>query len=167
MRIRQATRDDATQLIALYEALYAETNYMLMEPGEAVHSTQALADRIENGASTQAEIWFVTESEANLNGFVYGRRGVARRNRHSLYLVMGVRKAAWGQGIGRGLLESIEQWAIAAALHRLELTVIASNQRAVHAYTRAGFACEGTKRHSLLIDGTYVDELYMSKLLSP
>ena len=98
---------------------------------------------------------------------MYGRRGPARRNRHSLYLVMGVRKAAWGHGIGGALLQSIERWAIASAIHRLELTVISSNERAIRTYRGCGFVPEGTKRHSLMVDGSYVDELYMSKLLSP
>jgi RimJ/RimL family protein N-acetyltransferase len=165
MAIRQATRDDVGELISLFEALYAETKFMLMEPGESVVDAQALAARIENDANAKTEIWFVSTTDAALNGFLYGRRGVARRNRHSLYLVMGVRKSAWGQGIGSGLLESIERWALAAAIHRLELTVIAANERAIRAYTHAGFVREGTKRDSLMIDGSYVDEIYMSKLL--
>lgn len=139
---------------------------MLMEPGESVVDARALAARIENGANTQTEIWFVSRTDAGLNGFLYGRRGAARRNRHSLYLVMGVRTAAWGQGIGSHLLESIERWARATSIHRLELTVIAANERAIRLYAHAGFAREGTKRDSLMIDGSYVDEIYMSKLLS-
>ena len=79
---------------------------------------------------------------------------------------MGVRRTAWGQGIGSRLLKSIERWALAATIHRLELTVIAANERAIRAYERAGFVREGTKRDSLMIDGSYVDEIYMSKLLS-
>jgi RimJ/RimL family protein N-acetyltransferase len=167
MAIRQATREDVGELISLFEAVYAETKFMLMEPGESLVDAQALAARIENGANAQTEIWYVSGTDAGLNGFLYGRRGVARRNRHSLYLVMGVRKAAWGQGIGSSLLESIERWALAAAIHRLELTVIAANERAIRAYARAGFVREGTKRDSLMIDGSYVDEIYMSKLLAP
>ena len=165
MRIRQATPDDAGELVSLFEALYAETKFMLMEPGESVLDAQALAGRIENASSTRAEIWFVCEADSGLSGFLYGRRGIARRNRHALYLVMGVRKAAWGLGIGSGLLETIERWALSAAIHRLERTVMSSNERAIRAYARAGFAREGTKRQSLLVDGRYVDELYMSKLL--
>lgn len=167
MSIRQATRGDAVELASLFESVYAESKYMLMEPGESVVDVQVLADRIDNGASAQAEIWFVSSAGQGLNGFLYGRRGIARRNRHSLHLVMGVRKAAWGQGIGTALLASVDHWASAAAIHRLELTVISSNERAIRAYARAGFVSEGTKRHSLLIDGSYVDELYMSKLRSP
>jgi len=40
------------------------------------------------------------------------------------------------------------------------------NIRAIALYENCGFEREGLKRHSLRIDGTYVDEYYMSKLLA-
>ncbi len=40
------------------------------------------------------------------------------------------------------------------------------NERAVALYTRCGFEKEGVKRDCLLIDGAFVNELYMAKLLS-
>ena len=57
------------------------------------------------------------------------------------------------------------QWAKKSQLHRLELTVIEYNEQAVHLYKKMGFEVEGVKRNSLLIDGQYVNELYMAKLL--
>ena len=52
-------------------------------------------------------------------------------------------------------------------MHRLELTVSTMNHRAISLYEKVGFAREGVKRHSLNIEGRYVDELYMSKLVGP
>lgn len=57
------------------------------------------------------------------------------------------------------------EWAKQKGLHRLELTVIAHNKCAVHVYEKLGFEIEGVKRDALYIDGVFVDELYMSKLL--
>ena len=59
MPIRQAMRDDAIDLISLFEALYTETKYMLMEPGESALDDTTLANRIDTGASAHTEIWFV------------------------------------------------------------------------------------------------------------
>ena len=59
-----------------------------------------------------------------------------------------------------------ERWARErGGIHRLELTVMAHNFKAVALYERAGFTIEGSRRHSLLVDGSYVDEHYMAKLL--
>ena len=46
MSIRQAMRDDAVDLISLFEALHTETKYMLMEPGESALDDTTLANRI-------------------------------------------------------------------------------------------------------------------------
>ena len=83
---------------------------------------------------------------------MYGRRGAARRNRHSLYLVMGVRKAAWGHGTGGALLQSIERWTIASAIHRLELTVVSSNERYV-TYRCGGIRSRGNQAAFTMVDG--------------
>lgn len=39
------------------------------------------------------------------------------------------------------------------------------NKAGVALYKKQGFEIEGTKRHSLLVNGQFVDEYYMAKLL--
>jgi len=97
---------------------------------------------------------------------VLGNRRIARRTRHSLYVVIGVLQVWIGRGVGRALLEALESWARARGLHRLELTVDVENRRAIALYEKCGFEREGVKRHSRRIEGRYSDELYMSKLIS-
>lgn len=51
-------------------------------------------------------------------------------------------------------------------LHRIELTVVADNHRAVHLYEKVGFRREGVKRENYLgEDGNYHDEIVMGLLL--
>jgi len=50
-------------------------------------------------------------------------------------------------------------------VHRLELTVMAHNHRAASLYQRMGFSVEGPRTQCLLIDGRFVDELYMAVIL--
>jgi RimJ/RimL family protein N-acetyltransferase len=59
----------------------------------------------------------------------------------------------------------LEEWANIQNIHRLELTVMTHNIAGIALYKKMGFEIEGIKRDSLLIDGKYVDEFYMSKLL--
>ena len=110
---------------------------------------------------------FVCETDGQLIGAVFGTRGVARRTRHSLYVVIGVLQAWIGRGVGRALLQALENWALSRRLHRLELTVAVDNPRAIALYEKFGFEREGLKRHSRKIEGRYSDELYLSKLLPP
>ena len=63
------------------------------------------------------------------------------------------------------MFEALDEWAMKKDIHRLELTVAANNKAGLRLYEKAGFQMEGTKRDSLYIDGQYVDEYYMSKLI--
>ena len=76
-----------------------------------------------------------------------------------------VEEAAGGRGIGAGLLRQARDWAIRNGLHRLELTVMAHNHRAADLYQRMGYSVEGRRAQCLLVDGRFVDELYMAALL--
>jgi RimJ/RimL family protein N-acetyltransferase len=79
--------------------------------------------------------------------------------------VVGIRESHTGQGIGTAFFERLDSWARAHGIHRLELTVMVHNQRGVGLYQKMGFEIEGVKKDSLRVDGIYVDEYSMGKIL--
>ena len=166
MRIREAIPDDAESVVALFQLLYSETAFLLYEPGESVPRVEDYAQRIREVADTQTGAMFVAEDNNRLIGVIIGTCGNAKRRRHALFLVMGVLQAHWNQGVGRSLLRAIEAWATTRGLHRLELTVQSTNDRAIMLYENMGFVREGTKRDSIKIGAEYVDEFLMSKLIA-
>jgi ribosomal protein S18 acetylase RimI-like enzyme len=91
--------------------------------------------------------------------------GNVKRTKHSAYLVIGILKEYRGQGIGTALFQSLEELAINHNISRLELTVVTQNDAGIALYKKSGFEIEGTKRNSLMIDRTPLNEYYMSKLL--
>jgi len=164
--IREAMPEDAAAVVNLLQLLYSETDFLLYEPGESVPQVDQYAERIREVAKKENGVMFVAESSRDVVGVIFGNRGTAKKTRHSLFLVMGVRQSHWNQGVGRVLLEAIEKWATTRQLHRLELTVQISNAQAIALYEKMGFGREGTKRHSLKTSGRYVDEFLMSKLVA-
>lgn len=166
MRVREAIPSDSARLIAFFRTLYSETTFMLFEPDEFTVTEEQQARRIEEMSRSESGVMFVCETDDELIGVVFGNRGIARRTRHSLYVVIGVLQGWVGRGVGRALFEALEGWARSRALHRLELTVDADNRRAIALYEKCGFEREGVKRHSRKIEGRYSDELYMSKLIA-
>jgi RimJ/RimL family protein N-acetyltransferase len=69
-------------------------------------------------------------------------------------------------GLGRALMEEALAQARRRHLHRIELTVVADNDRGIHLYERVGFQREGVKRENFLgDDGKYHDEVVMGILL--
>jgi RimJ/RimL family protein N-acetyltransferase len=165
MRVREAMSSDSARLVGFFRQLYSETPFMLFEPDEFTVTEAQQAQRIEEMSRAESGVIFVCETPDDLIGVVFGNRGVARRTRHSLYVVIGVLQAQVGKGVGHALLNALEGWARARGLHRLELTVDVENRRAIALYEKCGFEREGVRRHSRRIEGRYSDELYMSKLI--
>jgi RimJ/RimL family protein N-acetyltransferase len=81
-----------------------------------------------------------------------------RRVAHIGYLVLGVHA---GRGIGTALLQAAVARATACGLHRLELTVLAANTRAVELCGCHLFQVEGRRRSAFRLHGELLDELYM------
>ena len=73
--------------------------------------------------------------------------------------------ARLGQGIGTEAIRLALRWGFEClGLHRVSLTVVAGNSRAVAAYTRCGFTIEGRFRDSLWLGGQWHNDLSMAIL---
>jgi len=69
-------------------------------------------------------------------------------------------------GLGTALMNQAITLARERRLHRVELTVVADNHRAIRLYEKVGFQREGLKRENYLgEDGKYHDEIIMGILL--
>ena len=165
MKIRGVDQSEADTLLELHLALDRETAFMLVEPGERSSDIEAERERIRNLRSRPNQTVLVADVGDRLAGYVAVLGGQYRRNRHAAHLVIGVLEAFSGQGIGGALLDAAIRWAPSAGLHRLELTVMAHNDRAIRLYERKGFLREGIRRRSLRVRDAWVDEVFMARLL--
>ncbi len=164
--IRPVRVEDAEDYLRLSLALDNETKFMLYEPGERTTTVDEQRKRLQAVLSSGNGLIFVAEAETGeLVGLLGAIGGPARRNRETVHIFVGVRQAYAGQGIGRRLFEAMETWARAWGAHRLELTVMAHNQHALGLYQKLGFVIEGRLRDALKVDGAYVDEFTMCKIL--
>lgn len=166
MKIRAIRESDSEQFLLLGKLLDEETQFMMLEPGERTLTIEEQTQRIKNVLSQDNQMIFVVEHENQLVGFLGAFGGNYRRNHHCAYIVVGIRQSFAGQGIGKQLFETLEKWALDHKLHRLELTVMCHNERAVHLYQKMGYKTEGIKQDSLWINGKYVDEYCMAKILN-
>ncbi|NJK34271.1 MAG: GNAT family N-acetyltransferase [Oscillatoriales cyanobacterium SM2_2_1] len=163
MNIKKAVPQDASKVLDLLQKLDGETKFMLFESGErktTLTEQEKIIGEIDN------VVIFCALDNEDFIGIVIGYRGKFKRKRHSLYIVIGVLKTFWGNGVGRSLIKVIEKWSVNNDCHRLELTVVTHNERAVRLYHKLGFLIEGVRQHSLLVDDCYFDEYYMSKLVA-
>ncbi|MDF2888621.1 MAG: GCN5-related N-acetyltransferase [Lacrimispora sp.] len=164
MQIRTARPDDSDLLIKMLKQLDTETSFMMYEPGERSATADDMRRRIEQWERS-GSLFLLLENEGDFAGFLCASRGEPKRIRHCAYLVIGILKDYRGHGYGSMLFQKMDQWARENGITRLELTVMAENERARHLYEKMGFIVEGKKERSMIVDGVMVDEYYMAKLL--
>lgn len=165
MDIRTICESDSEAFLLLGKTLDEETQFMMLEPGERNLTVEEQRQRILAVLGRDNQTILVAEEENRLVGFlgIFGEG--FRRNQHCAYIVIGILQAYTGQGIGKQLFAAAEAWALEKGLHRLELTVMRHNDRAIRLYHQMGFMVEGIKQDSLRVNDRYVDEIYMAKLL--
>ncbi|WP_027628351.1 GNAT family N-acetyltransferase [Ruminiclostridium cellobioparum] len=164
MVIRKIQTKDSEIFLNMLKQLDNETKYMMYEPGERKTSAGEMKSVIESFYSSNS-LMLAAEENGDLVGFLTAERGFANKIRHSAYIVIGLLKSHRGKKTGTRLFEELNKWAADNGITRLELTVMTHNEAAIGLYKKMGFNIEGLKENSLLVDGVYVDEYYMAKIL--
>jgi RimJ/RimL family protein N-acetyltransferase len=71
----------------------------------------------------------------------------------------------WGRGYGREAISILVDYAFRLRnMHKVHLSVHATNERAIRAYLAAGFVEEGRRRQHVWSDGAYTDLVLMGRL---
>lgn len=165
MIVREIERSDCQNLIALFKALDRETEFMLYEPGERDFSKSNQDSIINSFLNSPSKTMLISENSKELTGFIAGVGGKTQRTKHALYIAVGIKQAFTGQNLGATFFEIIEGWAKKNEFHRLELTVMEHNKRAIKLYKSLGFIEEGIKHHSIKLNSGFINELSMYKLI--
>ncbi len=160
MDFRQIKKEDVRAFYDCMKAIDQETEYMLYEPDERVWNQDLLEGKIER----EQDFLVGAFEEKDIVGFLSAERGTARRIQHSAYIVVGIQKAYCHRGIGSQFFAMLDDWARTNHITRLELTVRCDNEPAIHLYRKNGFVVEGVKKHTMRVNGEYVDEYTMAKL---
>jgi putative acetyltransferase len=91
------------------------------------------------------------------------------RNAHIVYLGgLAIHPDYFGSGYSRAMMQEIIEMARQRGFLRIELSVAATNERAIRLYESAGFQREGLLRNYtwLAKENTYLDEVMMAKLMN-
>ena len=163
MKIRPLRAADAAAYLELVKTTDVESDFMMQEPGERQMTVFQLVISL-NSAGNHI---FVAEEDGKLIGqlVAFNMYGRNKRVVHVLHIGISILKSHWGKGVGTKLFEYMEKWAIENGTKRLELSVMTHNERGIALYKKMGFEIEGTKKSSICVNGNYVDEYLMSKIL--
>ena len=86
-------------------------------------------------------------------------------NRRARYAIGIFDATCWSQGLGTEATRLVLAYAFEVLhLHRVDLRVLAFNERAIRAYEKAGFVREGVEREGAWIAGRWESDVWMSIL---
>jgi RimJ/RimL family protein N-acetyltransferase len=162
--IQPITVSEGAKLNQLLKKIESESHYMLYDPGERTTSDQEQTAFIERMLKSPRSTILVAREADQLLGFIAIMGENLNKKTHSRYIAMGVLDEFKGRNIGSRLMEAAIHFCNEQQVARMELTVVASNQRAIKLYQKYGFELEGTKRQSLKIQGQLADEFYMARI---
>jgi hypothetical protein len=139
----QSVMDERIYLVGEY--------YMLTEKGEQ--------ERLKN----PDDATFVCEKDDQIIGVLTLQRGFHRKNRHTANLGIAIKKGHRHKGIGTKLMQKSFEWCKQNGIKKLNLEVFSSNTNAIELYKKLGFEEEGRRKDQFFMEGTYVDDVFMTK----
>lgn len=162
MTLRRLTSQDATALRALWaEGLRNIPAAFLLTEEELLAIPE---DRF--AAGIPAQHWFGAFQKETLVGYVAARPGNVSRLRHTADIgPLYVAPSAQGQGLGRALMETLLNHLTGEGLLQVELSVDATNTKAIALYESLGFATFGRRPRSVIIDDISRIDLLMIRAL--
>ena len=136
LNIRLAVEEDAA---GLFEAMQSaeSSNFMLFGPGERNLTIESARKHIQV-LNNEDNALAVALLEDKVVGYLILRGETIPRVKHRAKIVIGVHEDARGKGVGQALFSFIHELAKERGLHRLELTVMAHNEAAIHVYQKMG-----------------------------
>jgi RimJ/RimL family protein N-acetyltransferase len=129
----------------------------------AGYSRQDLKEWMEYHRNCRDEIiWTVAEQETDRCLGHVGLYNIDHRVRKAEFAIMIGDRKWWGRGLGRKVTQAVVDYGFCHLnLHRVYLSVLQNNERAISLYHSLGFRKEGVLRHDQFRDGSYLDTVLL------
>jgi phosphinothricin acetyltransferase len=164
LTVRDATPEDAEAIARIY-------NQGIEDRLATLETLLRTADERRQWMAGRAERHPVMVAEA-ADGKVVGWASLNQFNPRPAYDYVAdfsvyVDRAARGSGVGKALLEALEQRARQIGFHKLVLAAFPTNTAGMRLYERRGFTTVGIYQEQGQLDGHWVDVILMEKILAP
>jgi [ribosomal protein S5]-alanine N-acetyltransferase len=165
---RSITPEDVHAFLAFRKQIPHESTNTMQYVGMELPPADEMAERLQSQLEDKIVLNIGAFDGDKIVGFLNFRMPFPEHPwvPHLAQFGMMVLKEYWGQGIGKTLLALQETHALPLGILRIEAMVRANNDRGVKLYERNGYKIEGTRRLAAKIDGEYVDEYFIAKILN-
>lgn len=163
---RKAQEEDAEKIVAFFNIVGGETNYMSFEKDEYSLDVKEQAEVIRGFKGNATNTMLLAMDGEEIAGLSTITSSHKIKSRHDAELGVVVAKKYQGKGIGTALIRQVIDWVKENGITtRMSLEVRADNIKAVEIYLRFGFVIEGCKKNSTRLNGIYYDDYIMGMML--
>ena len=166
--LRAGLESDAQAILRAVSVYVDENDGQVWEPGEFKLTVEDEVKWIAGMLENAREILIVAEHQGQIVGNIDFHAGTRNRTRHVGEFGMGMLPEWRSRGLGAALLGALIDWAKQLGdIEKINLRVLATNQRAIGLYKKFGFTEEGRRsREYKFSDETYVDDIAMGLFLN-
>jgi GNAT superfamily N-acetyltransferase len=139
--IRPATTEDRAAVLALVPRL-REFGPPPLRPVEALDAGERRTlERFFNDPLDGSQVFVAASPDGSVLGAGYAERETDyfTQEPHGHLGILAVAAEAEGRGVGRALMEAVEQWAAGQGYGLVTLNVFATNERAIAMYEHVGY----------------------------
>ncbi|MET1247998.1 GNAT family protein [Sporolactobacillus sp. STCC-11] len=162
LRIREIHEQEAERLFNLYHEIHSETYELGFEPGNG--RVETLASELHRTTQSKSA-YFIGMFESADIGFAVLKGHTSREMAHLAHISIGLCRNWRGKGYGKKMLNSVEKWALAHQLRRIEACIGLDNRPALFLFGASGYRVEGIRKSAFIKDGMMTDGFYMAKIL--
>lgn len=165
--LREATPNDAAQLLAIMNILNKETPFLLVNQQSLTLEPNEMAKQIDFIYEQENQLILLAFNHEELIGVATVMGEMDAPLRHIGEIGISILKDYWDFGLGSIMLEEIILWAREhQIIRRLEIKVQERNKRAIHLYQKMDFEIEGVIRSGFLSEeNEFLDIILMSLIL--
>ncbi|WP_226666788.1 GNAT family N-acetyltransferase [Metabacillus litoralis] len=156
--LREAVPKDADSIIMAVEHIIRTGTYIQKEKPRSLEEEKRFIEEMND----KNNMYIVVELEKEIVGIARVIRGELDMKRHTGLFRTWLIDQVQGQGIGSEIMTYTLAWCRLNSLHKLCLTVFASNGLAQKLYERYGFIIEGIQKEQVKIGNRYDDEIFMA-----
>lgn len=167
LTFREAIPEDAPALLSFMKQVEQETEFLAFDEAGLAMEPELLGLNLAAIYESENNLLLVALAGEQIVATASVKAAAQFRLAHVGEVGISVLQAYWGFGIGSWLLGELLEWAKSGGvIRRLELTVQARNERAIHLYEKFGFVTEAVMPRGARSDaGEFLDVNLMSKLI--
>jgi RimJ/RimL family protein N-acetyltransferase len=164
--VRSAAPGDAEAVVRHLNQAGGESDFLSFGEDEYYRSVDAQKTMLAEHLGQANHLYAIALVDGFIAGHVSFSSGTRPRTRFGGELGIAVRKAFWGQGLGRILMETLLDWARPNAhVRKINLRTRSDNEAAISLYLQLGFEREGLIRQDNFIEGAFFDTLWMGLIV--